>query len=377
MAVLGSILFKRTLKQFLDCDDLGSAKALALIEKLRGSSKDSLEQLIQLIPETSGSHQEKLIEICVEHVGGSTEDLFLRNLDNDATEIRSAAASILSKTTRASASKLFQKLHEPTAQKSEIINILASQREQLKPEQLIANALKLDQTHAEQLFKLAPDSKFPLNMEVLRVEPVAIGSPAVKIMLLRYFAQLDQDGIGGEIAKFLPEANKTVVLEALKALRNLKGKFDALTLMPYIESMSEDERSLAIEVLKNQANAEMVPRLAPWSCGKSDELREILVQLFIKYATPKGLETFLVLLEQQEWWGADKSLKCLHKLGTQQFFSMAEGLTNHGKEFVREQAQKLATKALGPADLEGLWAKAKAGKLAGARKCNRGARSFG
>ena len=36
MAVLGSIFFKRTLKQFLECDDLGSSKGLALVEKMPG-----------------------------------------------------------------------------------------------------------------------------------------------------------------------------------------------------------------------------------------------------------------------------------------------------------------------------------------------------
>ena len=96
MAVLGSILFKRTLKQFLDCDDLESKKAVALIAKLRQSSKDSLEHLIQVIPETSGLHQAMLTEICLENVEGSTEELFLKNLDSDATDIRSATASILS-----------------------------------------------------------------------------------------------------------------------------------------------------------------------------------------------------------------------------------------------------------------------------------------
>ena len=95
MAVLGSILFKRTLKQFLDCDDLESPKGVALIEKLRQSAKDSLEHLIQIIPETSGVHQAMLTEICLENVEGSTEELFLRTLDSDATDIRVTAASIL------------------------------------------------------------------------------------------------------------------------------------------------------------------------------------------------------------------------------------------------------------------------------------------
>ena len=169
MAVLGSILFKRTLKRFLDCKDLEGAKGTALIAKLRQSAKNSLEQLIQAIPDTSGLHQGILTEICLENLEGDTEELFLNSLDADVTNVRATAASILSKTAQVNPSKLFKKLHESDVSKTEIIDILAFQRENLKPEQIITNALKLDKTHAEQLLKLAHESTIPLDLAVLRL----------------------------------------------------------------------------------------------------------------------------------------------------------------------------------------------------------------
>ena len=355
MAVLGSILFKRTLKQFLDCDDLESDKGVALTEKLRQSSKDSLEQLIHVIPETSGIHQAMLTEICLENAEGSNEELFLRSLDSDATKIRSTVASILSKSDQVNPSKLFKKLHESDISKTEVIDILAFQRERLKPEQIISNALTLDKTHAEQLLKLATDSLVPLDLEVLHIEPEAIGSPSVKIMLLRYFAQVDQAPVAQQIAKFLTDENKAVVIEALKALKNLPVKFDASVVLPFVESMSDVEREMAIEVIKAQADAELVPKLAPWTCGKSDTIREVFIKLFVKYVTPEGLENFLSLLEQQEWWGKEQSLKCLQKLGNEQLYKAADGLTSHENEFIREQAQRFAAQNIDPSDLEQLW----------------------
>ena len=288
MAVLGSILFKRTLKKFLDCDDLESDKGVALVEKLRQSSKDSLEHLIHIIPETSGVHQATLTEICLENSGGINEELFLKSLENDATKIRSTAASILSKSAQINPSKLFKKLHESDVSKTEVIDILAFQRESLKPEQIINNALKLNKGHAERLLKLASDSLVPLDLEVLHIEPDSIGSPSVKFILLRYLGQVDQAPVAQQIAKFLADGNKTVVIEALKAFKSLPVKFDASVLLPFIESMSEVEREMAIEVLKAQADAELVPRLAPWTCGKSDAIRQIFIRLFVKYVTPEG-----------------------------------------------------------------------------------------
>jgi len=355
MAVLGSILFKRTLKKFLDCDDLESDKGVALVDKLRQSSKDSLQHLIQVIPETSGVHQAMLTEICLENAEGSSEELFLKNLDSDATKIRSTAASILSKSAQINPSKLFKKLHESDVSKTEVIDILAFQRERLKPEQIITNALKLDKGHAEQLLKLASDSLVPLDLEVLHIEPDSIGSPSVKFLLLRYFGQVDQAPVAQLIAKFLADENKTVVIEALKAFKSLPVKFDASVLLPFIESMSEVEREMAIEVLKAQADAELVPRLAPWTCGKSEEIRQIFIRLFVKFVTPEGLEKFLKLLEKQEWWGKEQSLKCLQRFGNDKLYIAAGSLIEHENEFVREQAQRFAAQNIDPADMEQLW----------------------
>jgi len=355
MAVLGSILFKRTLKQFLDCKDLESPKGVALIEKLRQSSRDSLEQLIQAIPGAAGIHQALLTEICLENVGGSTEELFLKSLDNDATEIRATAASILAKTDQVNPSKLFKKLHESDVSKTEIIDILAFQRENLKPEQIITNALKLDKAHAEQLLKLAEGSALPVDLGTLHIDPGSIASPSIKIMLLRYFSQVEQSGVASIIAKFLTDENKTVVIEALKSLKKLPVKFDASVLLPFVESMSEIEREMALEILQAQADTELVSRLAPWTCGKSDEIREIFIKLFVKYVTTEGFESFMRLLDQQEWWGKEQALKCLQKFGNDKLYAAAEGLTEHENEFIREQAQKFSAQSTDPADLKQLW----------------------
>ena len=355
MAVLGSILFKRTLKQFLDCDDLESAKGVALVEKLRQSSKDSLEQLLEVIPQATGIHAGVLKEICLENLEGPGQELFLDSLDDTKTNIRSTAASILSQSSQISPSRLFKKLHESDVSKTEIIDILAFQGAHLKPEQVITNALKLDKSHAERLLKLAEESEHPLDLDLLRIEPASIPSPSIKIMLLRYFSSVKQPEIAQLIARFLTDENKTVVIEALKALKNLPVAFDASVILPFIESMSEIERDMALEIINAQATTELVPKLAPWTCGKSDELRETFIKLFVKYVTPEGLEAFLKLMDQQEWYGKEQALKTLQRFGNDKLYSAAESLTEHENEFVSEQAQKFAAQSMDPSDLKQLW----------------------
>ncbi len=355
MALLGSIRYKRALKKFVECDDPESAKAVALIEDLRRTSRGSLDYLIQMIPSTSGIHRAILTEICLENVEGSTEEVFLKNLDNDATDIRAATATILSQSAQVKPGKLFKKLHESDISKAEIIEILASQCEQLLPEQIINNALKLERGHAEQLLKLAPASKMPLDLAALHFNPQSIENPTIKIILLRYFSQVEQAEVAQQIARFLDDENKTVVIEALKSLNNIPVKFDSAVVLPYVGSMSEVERELALDLLREHADAELVPKLAPLTCGKSDETRETLIKLFVTHATTPGLESFLRLLEQQEWWGQEKSLKCLLKSGNNRLFAAAEGLADHDDKFIREQAQKIAAQNSDPSDLKRLW----------------------
>ncbi|MDJ0778306.1 MAG: protein kinase [Gammaproteobacteria bacterium] len=355
MAVLGSILFKRTLKQFLDCEDLESDKGHALIEKLREASKDSLQRLIEVIPETNGMHNAVLQEICLENITGDAEELFLESLDDTKTNIRSTAASILSKSSEINPAKLFKKLHETEGSKSEIIEVLGFRAASLKPEQIINNALKLDGANGEKLLKLAEKSELPPDLEVLRIEPRSIASPTTKMTLLRYLATVEQPEVASLIASFLTDDNHTVVMEALKALKNLPVAFDAAPLLPHIETMSEVEREMALEILRAQANAELVPKLAPWTCGKSEETREFFIKLFVKYATAEGLESFLGLIDQQEWFGKEQSIKALKRFGNDQLFSIAAGLVEHDNEFIRDTAQQLAAQASDPSDLKQLW----------------------
>lgn len=358
MAVFGSLFFKRTLKQFLDCDDLESARGVAVIEKLRQSAGESLEILIEAIPRASGLHRAMLTEICLEHVGVSTEDFLLKSLDNDATEIRATTASIMSQSSQINPSRLLKKLHEPDAPRAEIISILEFQAAQIKPEQIISNALRLDRADAEQLLKLAYKSEQPLDLGVLNIEPASIDSPSIKIALLRYLGEVEQSDVAKFIVRFLTDANKTVIIEALKALKGLKVDFDASLLLPSYESMTDVARQLALEIIEARADAELVPQLAPLTCGKSDEMRETFVKLFTQHVTTEGLEKFLKLLDLQEWWGKEQALKGLHKLGNDRLFAAAHGLTSHENEFIREQTQRLAAYASGRGDVKQLWANA-------------------
>ena len=354
MAVLGSIFFNRTLKQFLECEDLSSEKGVDLTSKIGKSAKDSLEKILETIPNIGKPHSDVLKKICLEHVEKNDQDLLLNSLENEETNIRSTAADILSQSSSINPSKLFKRLHETDVSKTEIIDILSFQKQYLKPEQIINNALKLENNYAERLLAMAEFSEQPVDLENMGLEPAAIESPNIKILLLRYFGKLKQPEVARVIGKFLTDSNRTVVIEALKALKALTVDFDASVVLPFIETMSEIEREMALEIVIRQANPELVPKLAPWTTGKSDEIRENFIKLLVEHATEESLEKFLMRLDQQEWWGKEQAVKSLLRIGDNDVFKSAQSLVDHEQEFVRSTAQQLAAQQTDTADLESI-----------------------
>ena len=202
MAVLGALFFNRTLKQFLDCDDLESKKAQDLIAKIRDSAGESVERLLEVIPQAPTAHADVLIKICEEQSDKTEEELF-KSLDNDSTNVRATAASILSQSTRLNPTRLLKRMQDDDASKTEILDILEFQSKDLKPEMMINNAMKLDKSNAERLIKLASNSEQPLDTELLHIDPEQIDSPNVKIALLRYFGGVLQAEVAPIIVKFL------------------------------------------------------------------------------------------------------------------------------------------------------------------------------
>jgi len=354
MAVLGSILFNRTLKQFLECQDLSSDKGVALTKKVNKSAQDFIEKILETIPSTDKAHSDVLKKICLEHADRDNEDLLLNSLDNDVTNIRSAAADILSQSNKVNPSKLFKLLHETDMSKTEIIDILALQKQTLKPEQIINNALRLEKAYAERLLSMAVYSEHPVDVSNIIIEPSNIDSPNIKIMLLRYFGQIKQAEAAHVIGKFLADSNRTVVIEALKALKALTVSFDASVVLPFIETMSETEREMALDIVIKQANSNLIPKLAPWTTGKSDELREPFIKLVVEHSTEESLEKFLIRLDQQDWWGKDQAIRTLMRLSDSDVHMHAQALVDHKREFVRSTAQQLAAQLNDPADLENL-----------------------
>lgn len=351
MAKIGNILFSRTLNQFLECADLDSKKGLSLVAKLRESANDNLEKVLATITQVEDPHREALKDICRESVKGFSEDYFLEALSHDRTVFRDAASDILSKTPTVDSAKLFQRLHEPDVSPYEVIAVLESHREQLKPEDIINHSIKLEPDYAIRLLKLVEGSQQPVDLSNLSFQLSKIESPEFKINLLNYFGSVNQPKIPLIVARFLEDTNKVVVLEALKTLNRLKIDFDASVLLPFTETMTGVELEYVLKIIAKQADADLVPHLSAYLTTKSDELNEFFARIVVVNADAVNFEKFLRRLMLEDDWTQQQAVASVQKFSGEKLSEVARELTGHDQEFIRNTAQTLVINLIGDEDL--------------------------
>ena len=351
MAKLGNILFGRTLNQFLECDDLESKKGLSLVAKLKESASGNLDKVLTTITQVEEPHREALKNICRESVEGFSEDYFLDVLSHDQTSFRVAASDILSHTSSVDAAKLFQRLHEPGASPYEVIEVLESHKQHLKPEDIINHSIKLEADYAIRLLKLVEGSEQPVDLSNLSFQLNKIESPEFKINLLNYFGSVNQPKIPLIVAKFLDDTNKVVVLEGLKTLDRLKINFDASVLLPYTESMTGVELEYVLKIIARQANADLVPHLSAYLTSKSEEMNEFFARIVVVNADVGNFEKFLKRLMLEDDWNQQQAVACVQKFSDEKLSEVARELTGHEQEFIRNTAQTLVINLIGDEDL--------------------------
>ncbi len=351
MAKLGNILFGRTLNQFLECDDLASKKGLSLVEKLKESVRDNLDKVLTTITQVEDPHREALKNICRESIEGFSEDYFLDVLSHDQTSFRVAASDILSHTAAVDTAKLLQRLHEPGASPYEVIEVLESQKQHLKPEDVINHSIKLEADYAIRLLKLLEGNEQPVDLSKLSFQLNKIESPEFKINLLNYFGSVNQPKIPLIVARFLDDTNKVVVLEGLKTLDRLKIDFDVSVLLPYTESMTGPELEYVLKIIAKQADADLVPHLSAYLTSKSVELNEFFARIVVVNADAGSFEKFLKRLMIEDDWTQQQAIACVQKFSDENLSEVARELTGHDQEFIRNTAQALVMNLIGDEDL--------------------------
>jgi serine/threonine-protein kinase len=351
MAKFGNILFSRTLNQFLECTDLESKKGLSLVAKLKESAGDNLDKVLTTITRVDDPHREALKNICRESIEGFSEDYFLDVLSHDQTVFRVAASDILSHRPAVDTAKLFKRLHEPGASPYEVIAVLESQKQHLKPEDIINHSIRLEADDATRLLKLVEGSQQPVDLSKLSFQLNKIESPEFKINLLNYFGSVNQPKIPLIVARFLDDDNKVVVLEALKTLNRLKIDFDVSVLLPYTETMAGVELEYVLKIIAKQADADLVPHLSAYLASKSVELNEFFARIVVVNADAGSFEKFLKRLMLEDDWNQQQAIACVQKFSDEKLSEVARQLSGHEQEFVRNTAQTLVINLIGDDDL--------------------------
>ena len=247
--------------------------------------------------------------------------------------------------------KLFRRLQEPGASVAEIIDQLSAQQEQLRPEDVINNALRLEPPESTHLLKLVEGTTKPIDLSNLSIHLDKVEDPEFKIPLLRYLGGVTHEKVPLIAIKFLGDKNKVVVIEALKALDRQSAPFDVSILLPHIESMSGIEYQMALKVIAKQANADLVPHLSSYLNTKSEELNQFFTRIVVRNADKNSFEKFLRRLMIEDDYDRQQAIASVQKLADGKLSEVARELAGHEQDFIRNTAQQLVMNLIGDEDL--------------------------
>ncbi len=249
------------------------------------------------------------------------------------------------------ASKLYRKLLEPNASHNEIIDELEAQQQDLRPEDVINYALRLESEEAIRLLKLVEGTTQPINLSNLSVHLDKIEDPEFKIPLLRYLGSVNHEKIPLVATQFLRDKNKVVILEALKALDRQEISFDVSVLLPFVGAMEGIQLELALQVISKQADANLVPHLSAYLAGKSEELNDFFAQIVVNHSDAPNFEKFLRRLQLEDDWTRGQAVERVQKFSNENLSEVARQLAEHDQEFIRNTAQQMVMNLLGDEDL--------------------------
>ncbi len=342
MAVIGSFLFSRTLKQFLTCGDFESVKCQALLGKIRESAAENLERILEAIPQAPPEHAQALKQLCLQQGGQDSEERLLDFLAEEDTQLRNTARDVLAESAQITPARLFRRLQDRPETAAEIISIVEMREDNLPPELMVKNALRLSGGNGKRLLEIATRQAARTDMERLSIDPSTISSPDLKIALIRFLSAVDRPEAAQLLMQMAADDSRIILIEALKGLKRLSCDFDPAPLAPLVEDMGEGERELALEILRNKLRPETLPALAALAASQFDELRQAVTDMVVGMKQPGILQTYLEALSEQDWWGRDQAFKCLLSSASEDIFKEASRLLDHRNEFVRSSADQLA-----------------------------------
>lgn len=298
--------------------------------------------LLETIPETPEPHASILKSICQSVTAGENQDLLLEKLESDTTLVREQTSRLLGESQQISAPKLFQKLQAKQANKTQIIDILEMQQNNLPPELFVKNALKLDREYATRLLDIATNQAKRTDMSNVDLDIQALENPDVKLRLLAFLAAVDQPDAALIMTRFLGDKSRVVVMKTLDLLKTISTSFNPEQLIQFMMKMSESDQEKAFEVLRSHVDDQNLSALSVLMTGKSDELRKKSCAIVAEKANDRNLEHFLLALDRHEWWGKDQAIKCLSGQAGKVLPKAAAKLIDHDNEFVKEAANQLS-----------------------------------
>jgi HEAT repeat protein/tRNA A-37 threonylcarbamoyl transferase component Bud32 len=327
---------KKSLEVLLRASDEDKPEVVQALSRIRQVGKAAIPQLIEAL---GRSHASPIVEkLLISLLDDSTLPLFCDALATSNRRVVTRLVGVLSQATSYNPHQLLEDFADSKASKADLIRILASHGQALRPDAVLGLLDTVDRSGRSFVFRLldeiATEAMIPLLI-------ARIQDPDWRIRL--YMTQLLQrfstPTVRDTLTHLLSDSDKSVRQEAVTGLANLTIPVDTGPICQLLRDPDLTIQNKAIDAIIQIDDPQSIHSLLDLLQDESEYVRRGAVEVLNRVAnTQNAMKELLGALRDKDWWVRVRAADALGKIGGPRVVEAVLALLDDGDEFVRRCA---------------------------------------
>jgi HEAT repeat protein len=327
---------KKSLEVLLRASDENSPEAVQALSKIRQVGKAAIPQLIESLerPHPTPIVEELLISL----LDDSTLSLFCEALTTPNRRIVTRLVDILSRATSYDPHQLLEPFVDSKASKADLIRILASHGQALRPDVVLGLLDTVDRSGHSFVFRLldeiATESMIPLLLARTQDRDWRI-----RLYMTQILQRFSTPAVRDTLMHLLSDSDTSVRQEAVAGLANLTIPVDTVPLCELLRDPDLTVQNKVIDAIIQIDDPRSIHALLDLLQDESEYVRRGVVEVLNRVGnTQNAMKELLGSLRDKDWWVRVRAADALGKIGGPRVVDAVLALLDDDDEFVRRCA---------------------------------------
>ena len=337
MSLLASFRSEQVLSQLIAEPDPASAKARALVGKLKKAGNKAVPKIIDALALSDKSHTMVLVDILGSLVNDKNLDMYREGLADGNERVVSGTAWALSSSTDYNPNTLLEFFDDEEVSKAALIEILKVHKQDLSVHELLQRAYECEPREKAAIFKIIQDIIKPELVPDL-IARMGGKDPVIKIHLMNLLAKFDKPEIDNALEMQLKDPNKMVRGAALTAMAARGTNINVEKVAGVLTDPDLDVQGKAVDVLVKANHPDTVRYLVAALKDESEYARRAAVEVLNEIGGEDSVKDLLGAIKDEDWWVRSRAGDALAEIGGPNVVDSVVKLISDKDEDVRRTA---------------------------------------